>query len=86
MHDHGGNMKSALIGVVLVLILGGCTRFILPEDTRIVAPRSGVSKALSNYSGTWKGNWGEEECRIVIEAIEPPKVRAVYAWGRLKRP
>ncbi len=79
-------MKRALIGLALVLTLGACTEFILPEDTRIVPLEADVSKTLSNYSGTWEGNWGGEECRIVIEAIEPPKVRAIYAWGTFKRP
>lgn len=79
-------IKKTVIGLVLVFILGACTKFILPEDTRIVVPAAGISKIVANYSGTWEGNWRGEEGRIVIEAIEPPKVRAVYAWGTLKRP
>jgi hypothetical protein len=79
-------MKKALIGMVLVSVLGACTEFILPEDTRIIAADAGVSRTIANYSGTWEGSCGEQECRIVIEAIEPPKVRAIYAWGKWKRP
>ena len=77
-------MKRFFTALALAVFLCSCAGMKLPEDTRVVAPASGVPVELAAYSGSWGGYMGDRKYRVVVEEISPPQVKAVFAWGELQ--
>jgi hypothetical protein len=75
-------LKIVLATLSLVILAVGCASAPpLPEDMRITAPSGDLPRALSNYSGIWEGNWGQQAFKVVIESIDATKAKGVYSWG-----
>jgi imidazolonepropionase-like amidohydrolase len=54
----------------------------LPSNIEIIVPEPGVGLELAAFSGAWTGRWdGVLEHRLVVEDIDPPTARVIYAWG-----
>jgi ABC-type uncharacterized transport system substrate-binding protein len=56
----------------------------LPESIRIVPPDRRVAPELAAFSGKWFGTWEGDrmgEHILVVEAIDPPHARVIYAEG-----
>lgn len=77
-------MNKMLIGLIFAFLLSSCARLALPEDTKIIAPAIGIPVDLARYSGSWEGYMGDRKYKTIIEEIQPPKVRAVFAWAELQ--
>lgn len=76
-------MNKILLVLTFVLLSGSCSRMVLPEDAKVVTPAVGIPAGLTGYSGSWEGYLGERKYKAIIEEIQPPKVRAVFAWAEL---
>jgi hypothetical protein len=56
----------------------------LPASIRIVPPDRRVAPELAAFSGKWVGTWEGDakfEHILVVEAIDPPHIRVIYAWS-----
>jgi imidazolonepropionase-like amidohydrolase len=54
----------------------------LPGSIEIIPPAPGVGPEAAVFSGAWSGRWdGVLEHRLVVEDIDPPTARVIYAWG-----
>src|SRR5262249_3732770 len=56
----------------------------LPANLRIVPPDRRVAPELAAFSGKWSGTWEGDrtgEHILVVEAIDPPHARVIYAEG-----
>jgi imidazolonepropionase-like amidohydrolase len=63
-------------------VAGSASSIPLPGHIGIIPPAPEVGPAAA-FSGAWAGTWdGGVEHRLVVEAVEPPTARVVYAWGR----
>ena len=77
-------MSKVLIGVLFTVLLSSCARMDLPKDTRVVPPSGGTPAELARYSGSWEGLLGDRKYKVIVEEIQPPSVRAVFAWAELQ--
>jgi hypothetical protein len=57
---------------------------LLPVNIRIVPPDRRVAPELAAFAGKWVGTWEGDakfEHILVVEAIDPPHARVIYAWS-----
>ena len=85
----GEYMKKFFILIILLNFLTGmafaddlCP---MPEELKIVQPGADVPPKIANYSGIWRGKWGDamvtQETGIAILEITPSNVKAIRCWG-----
>ncbi|HKA54709.1 MAG TPA: ABC transporter substrate-binding protein, partial [Candidatus Binatia bacterium] len=56
----------------------------LPASLRIVPPDRRVAPSLAAFSGKWWGTLAgdtQAEHILIVETIDPPHARVIYAWG-----
>lgn len=78
-------VRIALV-IVGVIFLFGCatsqSTLPLPKNVNIVPPKAAVPGDVASFSGAWHGTWSNgQEVMVVIEDINPPYVKAIYACG-----
>jgi imidazolonepropionase-like amidohydrolase len=65
-----------------VAVAGSSPDVPLPGSIEIIMPEPGVRPEVAAFSGAWTGKWdGVLEHRLVVEDIDPPTARVIYAWG-----
>lgn len=80
--------KSIVLMILFTFIGTACStvlsRVPLPEDVKVVAPKSDLPPGIRAYSGKWSGVWNNGlEHVLVVEKIDFPNVEAIYATGEL---
>ncbi|MGH8066892.1 MAG: amidohydrolase family protein [Candidatus Entotheonellia bacterium] len=54
----------------------------LPASLEVIPPEPGIGPDMAFFSGAWSGLWyGILEHRLVVEDIDPPTARVIYAVG-----
>ena len=70
----------ALFWLLMTTGEGLCQNVPLPDDIKIVAPKSDVPKEIAAFSGKWGNPEARPNSILIVEQINSQNAEIIYAW------